>query len=135
MQLSFHTKKAGCLIHKLVSVLWNPCLTSKEENTQKNLTVFYFAPQSHHRHPLLEASFWHLNSNIQFLLERPVFGLSCHLFMSIINDPTLKHMEGGERIPLSNQTSFQELLLKGSVKHFSTLIIFKTFNESSLLNK
>lgn len=59
--------------------------------------------------------------------------------MPIINYPTLKHvgMGGGdgEGILLSNQTIFQKLLLKRSVKHFSTLIIFKTFNESSLLNK
>ena len=40
-----------------------------------------------------------------------------------------------KKILFSNKTSFQELLLKRSVEPFSTSIIFKTFNESSLLNE
>lgn len=68
------------------------------------------------------------------------------------NYPTLKHTEKNPKTKKAKQTkktkekkkkkkdstfqtNFQELLLKTNVKHFSTLIIFKTFNESSLLNK
>lgn len=86
-----------------------------------------------------EASFGHSNANFQFSLE--IFSVltlksSVNAHYQLPNTKTRGDGRGdGEGILLSNQTIFQKLLLKRSVKHFSTLIIFKTFNESSLLNK